>query len=58
MAFALERVAALAPRHPEWREQQLFKAILTRDRTAMAKLTLQDIEKIIAVTQSGMSALC
>ena len=55
MTFAIDRVVALAPKHPEWKEQQPFKAILTRDREAMAKFTLQDIEKIIAVTHSGMT---
>ena len=55
VTFAIDRVVALAPTHPEWKEQQPFKAILTRDREAMAKLTLQDIEKIIAVTHSGMT---
>ena len=28
LAFALDRVKALAPQHPEWQEQQPFKAIL------------------------------
>jgi phosphoglycolate phosphatase-like HAD superfamily hydrolase len=55
VTFAIERVAALASKHPEWKEQEPFKAILTRDREAMAKFTLQDIEKIIAVTHSGMT---
>jgi hypothetical protein len=55
ITFAIERVAALAPKHPEWKEQEPFKAILTRDREAIAKFTLQDIEKILAVTHSGMT---
>ena len=28
LAFALDRVKALAPEHPEWKEQQPFKAAL------------------------------
>ena len=55
VTFAIDRVVALAPKHPEWKEQEPFKAILSRDRAAMAKFTLQDIEKIIAVTHSGMT---
>lgn len=55
VTFAIDRVVALAPKHPEWKDQQPFKAILTRDREAMAKFTLQDIEKMIAVTHSGMT---
>jgi phosphoserine phosphatase len=55
VTFAIDRVVALAPKHPEWKEQEPFKAILGRDREAMAKFTLQDIEKIVAVTHSGMT---
>jgi len=53
--FAFDRVAALAPGHPEWKDQPPFKAILSRDRAAMAKLSPQDLEKILAVTHAGMS---
>src|SRR5258708_6787429 len=31
LAFALDRVKALAPLHPEWRERQPFKAALEND---------------------------
>ena len=37
--FAIDRVVALAPKHPEWKEQEPFKSILSRDRAAMAKFT-------------------
>ncbi len=30
LAFALDRIRALAPEHPEWRAQQPFKAVLER----------------------------
>ena len=36
-AFALDRVKALADRHPEWKEKQPFKAVLEGDlKTALA----------------------
>jgi hypothetical protein len=36
-AFAFDRVRALAPEHPEWKDQQPFKAILEGDmKTALA----------------------
>ncbi len=54
-SFTLDRVAALAPKNPQWKEQEPFKAILARDREAMAKFTPQDIERILAVTHSGMT---
>lgn len=31
MVFVLDRVKALAPQHPEWKQQQPFKAILEGD---------------------------
>jgi hypothetical protein len=37
LAFALDRVMALAPQHPEWKEKQPFKAVLEGDlRTVFA----------------------
>src|SRR5260221_216025 len=37
--FALDRVKALAPQHPDWKTKQPFKAVLDGDREAMAKFT-------------------
>jgi phosphoserine phosphatase len=54
-AFALDRVAALAPQHPEWKDQEPFKAILGKDREAMGKFSEQDWMHIIAATHAGMS---
>ena len=34
--FALDRVHALAPKHPEWQTQQPFSAILANDQAAMS----------------------
>jgi hypothetical protein len=37
LAFALDRVMALAPMHPEWKDKQPFKAVLKGDlKTALA----------------------
>jgi phosphoglycolate phosphatase-like HAD superfamily hydrolase len=57
VVFAMDRVAAVAKDHPELRDKEPFKAILARDRAAMEKFTLQDIEKVVAVTHSGMTVL-
>ena len=53
--FALDRVAALAPEHPEWKDQEPFKAVLAGDREAMAKFSEGDWAKIIAATHAGMT---
>jgi phosphoglycolate phosphatase-like HAD superfamily hydrolase len=55
VAFAMDRVKLLAPRHPEWKTEEPFKTLLIGDREAISKMTLQDIEKIVAVTHSGMT---
>ena len=34
--FALDRVHELAPKHPEWKKEEPFKAVLAGDRAAMA----------------------
>jgi phosphoserine phosphatase len=53
--FALDRVAELAPQHPEWQTKEPFKAVLTRDRAAMAKFTEGDWAQIIGATHAGVT---
>jgi phosphoserine phosphatase len=52
--FALDRLAKLAPQHPEWKETEPFKSVLTGDREAMSKFSEKDWVEIVAVTHSGM----
>jgi phosphoserine phosphatase len=53
--FALDRVQELAPEHPEWNEQEPFKAVLAGDNEAMARFDESDWQKIVAATHAGMS---
>ena len=55
LAFALERVLALAPQHPEWKTQQPYKAILEGDREHMGKFTEHDLVEIVMATHAGMT---
>jgi phosphoglycolate phosphatase-like HAD superfamily hydrolase len=55
ITFAIERVAEMAPQHPEWKEQEPFKAVLVHDREAIAGFNIQDFEKIIAATHSRIT---
>jgi phosphoserine phosphatase len=55
LAFALDRVAALAPQHPEWKTTQPFQTVLSGDKAAMDKLTLKDLETILTATHTGMT---
>src|SRR5215472_13442286 len=53
--FALARVHELAPQHPEWEQQEPFKAVLANDHSAMTNFSESDWEAIIAATHAGMS---
>ena len=54
VVFALDRVVALAPEHPEWKGKEPFKTVLSGDRAAIAKLSLRDLEEIVFATHTGM----
>ena len=45
----------MAPDHPEWKDTEPFKAVLTGDHEAMAKFSEKDWMEIVAVTHAGMS---
>ena len=54
-AFALDRVRAMAPQHPEWREREPFRSILAGDiASALAKGEEAAAELMVA-THSGMT---
>jgi phosphoserine phosphatase len=53
--FSLERLRALAPQHPEWKKDPLFKKVLAGGIEAMAKLGGEELGRIYAVTHSGMT---
>jgi phosphoserine phosphatase len=56
LQFALARVVALAPQHPEWKTTQPFQAVLMGDKAAMAKFTMKDLQAILVATHTGMTA--
>jgi phosphoglycolate phosphatase-like HAD superfamily hydrolase len=55
VAFALDRVKALAPKHPEWREKQPFKAVLEGDHKALAAAGQKGIVEVLVATHTGMT---
>ena len=55
LAFALDRVKALAPQHPEWKNRQPFKALLAGDKQALAAAGKDGLLQIMAVTHAGMT---
>jgi phosphoserine phosphatase len=54
-AFALDRVKALAPMHPEWKNQQPFKAVLEDDMATVAAAGEHGAAEIVAATHAGMT---
>jgi phosphoglycolate phosphatase-like HAD superfamily hydrolase len=55
VVYCLERVPALVEKRPELRNVEPFKTVLSGNREAMAKLSLRDLEKVLAATLSGMT---
>lgn len=53
--FAIDRVKALAPDHPDWKTTAPYDAILSGDQKAMEAFTEEDWEKIVGATHAGMS---
>ncbi len=56
LAFAMDRVKALASEHPEWKNKQPFKAVLEDDREALAKAGMEGIVKLVMASHAGMTS--
>lgn len=54
-AFALDRVKALAPQHPDWKNRQPFKGVLKDDMKAVAASGERGLLEIISATHAGMT---
>lgn len=53
--FVLDRIKAMAPQHPEWKEREPFKSILAGDiKTALAGGE-KAVAEMVAVTHAGMT---
>ncbi len=55
VVYCLEQVPELAKKKPELKTVEPFKTVLSGDRAALAKLTMPDLEKILAATLTGMT---
>ncbi|MGA9084629.1 MAG: HAD family hydrolase, partial [Pseudolabrys sp.] len=55
LAFALDRVKALTPLHPEWANQQPFKAVLDGDMKALAAAGEHGLVELVMASHSGMT---
>jgi phosphoglycolate phosphatase-like HAD superfamily hydrolase len=55
VTYCLERVPALVEKKPELKNREPFKTVLSGNREAMAKLSQDDLMKILVATLTGMS---
>ena len=53
VAFAFDRVRAMAPKHPEWKQQQPFKGILEGDMKAVGAAGEKGLMEVIGATHAG-----
>lgn len=55
LIFILERVAAMASEHPEWKETQPFRAVLENDQAAIHRFGEKELLQLMAATHAGMT---
>jgi phosphoserine phosphatase len=57
VAFAFDRVKAMAPQHPEWKTQEPYKSVLARDMKGVAAGGEKALLEIMATTHTGMTTM-
>lgn len=55
LAFAFDRIKAMAPQHPEWKDHEPFKALLQNDKAAFASSGESGLLEVVAATHAGMT---
>jgi phosphoglycolate phosphatase-like HAD superfamily hydrolase len=55
LLFAVDRIKALAPEHPEWRTTEPYKSVLAGDMKALAAQGERGIAQIVVATHSGIT---
>ena len=53
--FMLDQLKAVAPKHPEWKSNAAFNALMSQDKKALAELGQKPILELLAVANSGMT---
>ncbi len=53
--FALDRLEALAPRHPEWKDKEPFKSLLAGDRKGFEASGEKGVVELLMATHTGMT---
>jgi phosphoglycolate phosphatase-like HAD superfamily hydrolase len=53
--FMLEQVKAAAPKHPEWKDNPAFKALMAHDHSELARTSHKPLLALVGVANSGMT---
>jgi phosphoglycolate phosphatase-like HAD superfamily hydrolase len=54
-AFVLDRMKAMAPQHPEWKDTPLYAAVLADDMKTIAAGGIKGLLELAAITHAGMN---
>jgi len=54
-AFMLDQLRAAAPKHPEWKSNAAFNALLAQDRKALAEIGQKPVLELLVTANSGMT---
>jgi phosphoserine phosphatase len=55
LRFMLDQVKAAAPKHPEWKDNPVFQALVANDVAKLGELGTKPILELLAVANSGMT---
>ena len=53
--FAFDEIRRMAPQHPEWKDKEPFKSVLTGDMKGLAAAGEKGLAEIVGTTHSGMT---
>jgi phosphoglycolate phosphatase-like HAD superfamily hydrolase len=56
LLFAIDRVKALAPKHPEWKTKQPFKAVLEGDMKALSASGEKGLAELVMATHANLTS--
>ena len=57
LLFAIDRIKELAPKHPEWKDQMPFKAVLEHDMAALAASGEKGLLQLVMASHAGMTTV-
>ncbi len=53
--FMLDQLKKAAPQHPEWKDNEAFRALAAQDKAALARIGMKPALELVAIANSGMT---